>query len=136
MERKYNETDGEYLQRFQQEHQQPDIYVIFVEGYEQYVERFIYWTFSEKEAQEICGKHPDLCYDVVSGKMEKTNKKVYSRRTFGTPFGFVKETKTKQLVPYMELLKALDPDEPDYVLADSLEEAEKLLNNRGKENDA
>lgn len=36
----------------------------------------------------------------------------------------------------MELLKALDPDGPDYVLADSLEEAEKLLNNRGEENDA
>lgn len=34
------------------------------------------------------------------------------------------------------LWKALNPDEPDYVLADSLEEAEKLLNNRGKENDA
>lgn len=41
MKRKYNETDDEYLQRFQQEHQQPDIYVVFVEGYEQYVERFI-----------------------------------------------------------------------------------------------
>lgn len=130
MERLQNETDVEFLQRYRNELGRPDIYVIFIEGHEQYVENFVYWTFSEKEAQKICGRHPDLCYDIVPGNIIQTDKKVYSKRTSETALGTLREIRTKAATPYKELLKALDPDEPDYILANSLEEAENYFRDR------
>lgn len=110
----------------------PEIYVIFIEGEESYVDRFVTWTFSEDEARKICGKHPDLCYDIVPGHMETTDKKVYRvRRTYNHHInGWITEIITAASCPYDHLLKALDKDEPSYFLADSQEEAENIVKNR------